>query len=460
MASFPLYRVMWRDGDIITESHLKSLESWVENLTGAASQKTRTFGFLRNPALQEAYNKSTNIHFHVIDESQYKESQYRIDIERMEVINPFGQVLKIDERRSFNLRIQFAKQTEEGYIMAYLVPAAVNENNMEKIEALDDTISEGLVLYHTPCELTTSNDKRNGVPVLRFVVQSGLVSIDESYIPFGIHLDSSSLSIDAHKLFMEKYERFSALLTDYLNSLRPLPQLVLVWQATSELYRIVEGFKPSLNDSSMPTFNFFKLLQEFVNRLKAELKILSIGFEQDYLSQQSADTIEVLEKPLINIVEQQIDMKQAFDQSYVVLDTMMKYLEFLPAGPVSEKQLPVDRVEFSKVAGSNKLKVYLKDEVEFRKGETQMTIYLRSYSNAEPIHKNVRVSLGDVSQAMLKDLLNALKPIPGENLSYRIECPKEIINRDKASIITIYVPTPVGEGVPDLKRYLTINVRE
>jgi hypothetical protein len=210
----------------------------------------------------------------------------------------------------------------------------------------------------------------------------------------------------------------------------------------------------------MPTYNFFKLLQEFVYRLRAELKILSIGYDQDYLSQQSADTIELLEKPLINIVEQQIDMKQAFDQSYVILDTMMKYLELLPAGPVSEKQLPVDRVEFSKVAGSNKLKIFLKDEVEFHKGETQMTIYLRSYSNAEPIHKNVRVSLGDVSQAMLKDLINALKPIPGENLSYRIECPKEIINRDRASIITIYVPTPMGEGVPDLKRYLTINVRE
>jgi hypothetical protein len=460
MANFPLHKVLWRDGDIITESHFKSLEAWAENLVGAAGQKHRTFGFLRNPALQDAYNKSTNIHFHVIDESQYKESQYRIDIERMQVVNPFGQILKIDERRSFNLRIQFAKQTEEGYIMAYLVPTTVNDNNMEKIEAHEDNISEGLVLYHMPCELTTSNDKRNGVPVLRFIVQSGLVSIDETYIPYGVHLDSSTISIDAHKLFTDKYERFSALLTDYLNSLRPIPQLMLVWQATSELYRLIEGFKPYLADPTMPTYNFFKVLQEFVYRLKAELKILSIGYDQDYLSQQSADTIELLEKPLINIVEQQIDMKQAFDQSYVILDTMMKYLELLPAGPVSEKQLPVDRVEFSKVAGSNKLKIFLKEEVEFHKGETQMTIYLRSYSNAEPIHKNVRVSLGDVSQAMLKDLINALKPIPGENLSFRIECPKEIINRDRASIITIYVPTPMGEGVPDLKRYLTINVRE
>ena len=89
-----------------------------------------------------------------------------------------------------------------------------------------------------------------------------------------------------------------------------------------------------------------------------------------------------------------------------------------------------------------------------------MTIYLRSYSRAEPTHKNVRVSLGDVSQAMLKDLRNSLKPIKGEKLSYRIECPKEIINRESASVISIYVPTPIGEGVPDLKSYLTINIRE
>ena len=74
--------------------------------------------------------------------------------------------------------------------------------------------------------------------------------------------------------------------------------------------------------------------------------------------------------------------------------------------------------------------------------------------------KYTKFALRFKPRKMLKDMLNALKPIPNEKLSYRIECPKEIINRDSASVITIYVPTPIGEGVPDLKRYLTINIRE
>lgn len=460
MGKFSLHKVIWRDGDVITENHFKSFEKWVENLIGISSQYQRKYGLYKHAFLQDGYNSADNIIFHMIDESQYKETQYRIDIERFQAINPMGHILKIDERRSFNLRIQFSKQSEEGFIIGYLTPVELDENNLEKVEDTPGQVTTDTTLYHDPCALTTSNENRKGVPILRFKLQGGHLDIDNTFIPFGLHIDSSQQSADAHNLFAEKFKRFSLLLNDYLHTLRPTDKLMLVWNAASGMHKATQRLRNKLVDPTLPTEEFFSSLQEWINLSKAEITILSIGYEQDYLRQKSADTLEVLEKPVLNIIEQQYDLTLGFQRANTIIETMMKYLEVLPAGPVSEKALPVQRVEFSKVAGSNKLKVYLDEEVEFKKGETQMTIYLRSYTNAEPVHKNVRVSLGDVSQAMLKDLRNALKPITGETLSYRIECPKEIINRDSTSVITIYVPTPIGENVPDLERYLTINIRE
>lgn len=185
MKKFPLHRVVWRDGDVVTEKHFKSTETWVENLVGLSNQFIRKYGLFRNSVLQDNYNLSDNINFHVIDIAEYKESQYRIDIEKFQAVSPFGQIIKIDDRRAFNLRIQFSKQSEEGYIMVYIVPVSLTENNMEKVEDSHDEIETGMVLYHGPCELTTSNDTRNGVPVLRFRLEGGHLDLDNTFIPFG-----------------------------------------------------------------------------------------------------------------------------------------------------------------------------------------------------------------------------------------------------------------------------------
>jgi hypothetical protein len=460
MQIFPLRKVVWRDGDVITQEHFHSLEEWIENLVGIANQHFIRFGLFRNSTLQQDYNRATNISVHLLEETQFRETQFRIDIERFQSINPYGRILKIDDRTSLNLRVQLAKRSEDGFIIVYIAPIETGPEYIDEIDRNSEEVLSGTRIYTPPCRLTTSNDNNDGVPILRFKIEGGHLENDDSYVPFGLHLDSSTKSFDAHEIIIEKFERYRALIRNYFQSLRPTSDFLLVWEAASNLYRLTEGFAPVFKDSSQLTEEFFRYLQQFVNLAKAEINILNIGFEQDYLRQKSADILEILDKPAINISEQQYDLTLAFEQANEIIEAMMKYLEYLPAGPISEIELAIDKVEFAKVAGSNKLTVYLADKVEFKKGKTLMTIYLRSYSKAEPINKNVRVGLGEVSQAMLKDMLNALKPIPGEQLSYRIECPKEIINRDSTSIITIYVPTPIGEGVPDLKRYLSINIRE
>lgn len=454
MDYFPLKKVIWRDGDIISESHFYNQERWVESMIGMSFQHHVRYGMFRNPILQDMYNRNENITFHHIEGAQY-----RVDVELLQLVNQMGQVLKIDARQSLNLIVQFFAGDDEGRIMVYLLPEDIDPDDKDLMERNSEEIQTGTRLYSQPCKLSTTNDYNNGVPIMRFKVQGNVLDRDETFIPFGLHMDSSTACMFAHDRFIEKFQRYKNLLSDYLKTLRPTENLMQIWEVTTQLYRLLEGYEPAFLDKGMKTIEFFRSLQQYINLAKAELRILSIGYEQDFLRQKTADALEILETPLITIIEQQYELSYSFQQAERVMDGLMKHLEFLPAGPISEKDLPIQRVEFSRVAGFNKLTVFLEKEMEFSKGESLMTVYLRSYTRSDPAHKNVRVSLGDVAHGMLRDFLNSLKPMKDEKHSYRIECPKEAINRTSASIISIYVPTPIGEGVPDLKGHLKITIR-
>lgn len=454
MADFLLKRVLWRDGDVISENHFKAQEDWTENYIGLSNQLVGKYGYFRNTILQDTYNRTSNISFHFIEGSQY-----RIDLEKIQVINPFGKVFKIDDKISLNLNIQLFKRDSEGYILVYLLPVTDSNDISDLIDRNSDEIQTGLKVYSPIFEISTSNTKGDGVPIIRFKVLANHLDIDESFIPYGIFINSTSASQNAHLSFFDKYSRFSDLVSDYFLSHSSRPGLPFIWELATNLYRITENFKTIFAVSDNSTQNFILELQRFISVIKAEINIFTIGFDQDYYRQAYQNLIEVLDAPIVKQVELQTDLTFLFEKTDIILDELIKYLAILPEGLDTEKTLAIDRVELRKVAGSNKLTVFLESEVEFKQGETLMSIELHSYSQSEPVSKNVRVSLGDVAQAMLKDLVNALKPIKGESLSYRIECPKDIINRSRASIITLYLPTPIGENVPDLKKYISIKVR-
>ncbi len=458
MNNFPVRKVVWRDGDIISEKHFSAQELWIENLVGLTNQHYRRFGFFRNPILQDDYNRSENITVSLQEETQYVETKYRIDIEKIQVINPFGRILKIDERQSFDINISLARQDEEGFIVVYLVPAGPDE--FGDVERISDEVETGLRLINLTCKVSVTNEKSDGVPILRFRLSGGHIDRDKAFVPFGLFLDSHTTIENAHRQLTAKIERYRKLLAEYLYSLKPTKALELVWQSACQLYRNIEGYNTALANGKQQTSEFFHHLHRFINLNKAEINILNLGYDQDYLRTKSADTIEVLDRPAINIEDQQYDLTMAFSQAEKVFDSLMKYLEFLPAGPISERKLPISRIAFAKVAGRNMLTVHLKERVEFTKDKTLMTIYFRTFSRAEPLHKNVRVGLGNVPLGELTDLINALKPVDGEKMSFRIECPKEIINRDMANVISIYVPPPLGEEVPDIESSVTITIRE
>ena len=454
MDKFSLNKVVWRDGDIITEKHFSFQENWIENLVALSNQSIYRYGYYRNPITQEHYNKRENISVHLVEGSQY-----RVDIEYIQAINPYGKFLKIDDRLSLNLNIQLFKRDSEGFIIVYLLPVQLSSEDVDKIDRLSDEVYTGLRMYYQPYELSTSNNNGDGVPLIRFKILGNYLDIDETYIPFGITLDSNSILSSAYSSFIEKFERFRTIVADYLYSHSARPGMQYIWETAAGLYRITEKFSPKFEGSSNFTTEFFKLYKEFINSIRAELSIFTIGYNQDYYRQQLADLLEVIDKQVIRLIEQQYDLTYAFGVINDSWEALSKYVGNLPEGLDVEKNLPIKSVELKKVAGSNKLSIYLEEEFEFKQGESLMTLELRSYSQQEPAHRNVRVTLGDVPYAMIKDLVGGLKSIRGENLSFRIECPKEVINRSKANLITIYLPPPLGENVPDLKRYLAVKVR-
>jgi len=454
MDRFSLNKVVWRDGDVITEKHFSYQESWMENLVALSNQSIYRYGYFRNPITQEHYNRRENISVHLIEGSQY-----RVDMEFIQVINPYGKFLKIDERRSINLNIQLFKRDEEGFIIVYLIPIKISSQDADKLDRISDEVYTGLRVYYDPCELTTTNNNGDGVPLIRFKVQGNHLDVDETYIPFGLTLESNTILSNEYQVFLEKFERYRTIVADYLYSHSSRPGMQYIWEVASGVYRITERFAPIFDNKSFFTLDFFKSYRELINCIRAELSIFTIGYNQDYYRQQLSDLLEVIDKQVIRLVEQQYDLTYAFGIINDSWEALNKYIGNLPEGLDVEKNLPIKNVELKKVAGSNKISIFLDDDFEFKQNESLMTIELRSYSQQEPSHRNVRVSLGDVPYAMIRDLVGGLKSIRGENLSFRIECPKEVINRSKANLITIYLPPPVGENVPDLKRYLAVKVR-
>jgi hypothetical protein len=453
MDRFPLKKVLWRDGDVITEDHFKKFEEWVQNLFGINNQYLNTYGLFRNILFQDYYNNDKNISFHHIEASSY-----RIDIEYFQGVNQLGNVFKIDEKMEFKINIEYSKSDEDGKIIIYLLPKKSTDFDNEEMDRLSDEIETGTRLYYNQFYLSTTNSGNEGIPIIRFSTKGNELDIDQSFIPFGIQINSSNYAIKAHKYFVDEFLRYKRLLRDYIQTQRADHEPI-VWTLSSNIFRKIAEYEKLIVSSESRTIDYFLNLENFFNSIHAELHLLIINKRGEFLTQKTKDLIDIFEIPIVKRFEQQIDIRYAFDISMKILDGLIKYMEYLPSGPISEKELPVRNVTLNKIAGWNRHIIEFTEEVEFQQNETIMTVYLRSFSRAEPIHYNVRIGLGDVSPAHLRDNVNVIKPIKDEKHSFQIECPKEAINKSSAKMISLYLPPPMGENVPDLTSNVVITIR-
>lgn len=454
MDKFSLKRVIWRDGDVITESHFLEQERWFENIISLSNQSYYRYGLFRNILLQDYYNKPMNISFHHIEGAQY-----RVDIEYFQGINQLGKIFKIDDKREFKLNVEFTKGDKEGKILVYLLPKRIDRKNDDEIERISDEIETGTRLYDDQYVLSTTNSNNEGIPIMRFVNRGNNLDIDETFVPFGLFINSSSSCIQAHQIFLEEYLRYKRHITDYVKTQSP-DHNAIIWTTTTNILRILFKYEQSFNDSTIPTVVYIGFLSSFFYEVQSELFILTEALRGEINNYKTVEVIDVLKEALIKTTEQQYDLEFAFRNAMKKMEMLIKHLEYLPEGKDTEKELPIgETLQFDKIAGWNRLTVPLSENIKFKKGASIMTITLRSFTRSEPIHTNARVGLGIVPPAHLRDMINVIKPIKDERHSYRIECPKEAVDRSEADAISIYLPPPMGENVPDIRSNIKITIR-
>jgi len=447
-----LKKVLWRDGDVVSENHFYALEEWIEQTVGLSVQQIGISGLFRNPIFQSNYNDINNIFIKHIEGTQY-----RVDIEHFQGINPFGRLISIGERRTFEFNFRPAQRSPDGNYLLYVIPVAPGPAGGGKQTAELET---GTVLYDAAYELSTSNDQNTGIACCRLRLEDSQIAVDPAFIPFCISMDGSMMSLAAHENIMQKFNLLSSMLDGYMSTLKPVPELALIWTLTGNVLRSIGAARPVIEQPRTSSYMYFTALQQFFNALGVELKILYVGWSQESLRQKASEVMAALSRPVSSTAGQQFDLATAFAQAGKVLETVVNFLSYLPAGPVAEKTLPVSKVEVFKEAAGNKLLVHLSGEVQLNKGKSRLVVSLREFSKSDPVGGNVRVGIGNAIFAQLFDLKNLLKKVPGESFSYTIECPPDVVTKDKTAHLTIYLPPPLGEGITDIKSHLNIIVRD
>lgn len=445
-------KVLWRNGDVVSEVHFYALEEWIEQLVSINNFPIGTFGLFRNAFLQPDYNELENIKF-----KKLEGANYRVEIFHFQALTPQGRMIKIDDIRTFNFQFRPQQKTPDAKYILYIMPT---DSGRDAIVESDSEPTTGVAVYDPLYEVSITNNQNTGVVLCRFKMEDNELVVDKSFIPFGIFISSSSVSVDAHSNVLTKFTLWNSLLENYLKSLKPTPELALIWNATGQFIRANGFYKSLFENAHIPTLNYFNSLQQFFNQIKSELQILSVGWEQTTLKQRINEVVEKLSEPIFTPNEPQIDLEEAFLQSEKLFDDITKLLSYLPAGPIAEKTLPISKVELVKEAAGNRLNIYLEGEAQFAKGKTQISFQLREFSKTDPVGKNIRVGMGAAIFAQLLDLKNLLKRVPGESFTYTIECPPEVVTKDKASQLTLFLPQPLGEGVVDLKSHITIIIRD
>jgi len=454
-------KVLWRNGDVISNDHFIALEEWIEQLVGYSNRNLSISGFFRDPDEQVSYNNIDNISFYHIEGSRY-----RVDIEKLQGITPSGRIIKIDEKRSFDFLFKPTQRNPGDVYYLYVLPSSRGEQNNQAPEV---ELTTGLVLYESMYELSLSNDQNFGLLICRFKFdETTKLVVDKLFIPFGLYIDSSPMSLVARENLYKKFTLWNSLIEKYLKEkLSPnelynltIPTYNLLWTMTSQFIRANALLKPVIENKHEATVLSFKSFQQFVNFIRAEFVIFSVGWEQETEKQKALEVLNILQEPIVIPLEQQIDIHLTFTQAEKILDSLLQFLSYLPGGPIAEKTLPISRVEIIKETAGNRLNIYLEGETTLAKGKTHMTISLREFAKSEPLVKNIRVGMGSTIYAQLLDLKNLLRRVPGKVFSYTIDCPPEIVTQERASQLTLYLPPPLGEEIIDLKSHITIIVRD
>jgi hypothetical protein len=442
-------KVLWRDGDVVTEQHFRLLENWVEHLVGIVGRQSRLFGFVRDATNEAGFNAGSSVRV-----VSYNRGRLRIEIEKIRFIDRLGTPCLLDEFRSMELQLPSGLSRTMSRHLIFVSPMlAAGKSGSEA-----NDLQTGVQFVDQQFSASTKDESRSGLAVCAVCVENDQARIDSSFVPRSVFLDSSTIVLERHRAFAERFQRWLDLATRYACQGRR--EGSEAWNWARQACRIGHDAKGSLVNSELRSDIFLNALQRFADSLTAELLLSSSLFEHASLKQKAADVAASLQVQRLTISESDTDLTGHFAAAGTVMNHVSDFFSLLPDAPRSERELVVGDARASREAAVNKVTVFFAETAVFTRGKSIISIYLREFANGEPSSLSVRVGLGPVVYAQLLILENALVRMDGDARSYRIECPPEVVLQDHASQLSIFLPPPLGEGVANLATHIRVFVRE
>jgi hypothetical protein len=379
----------------------------------------------------------------------------------MQAVNLFGRIIKIDERRTFDLHVRASERSLEGFYFLYIIPfdGQMNDSGKEQEE-----VSTGVSFYQEPYILSTSDDNNTGILLCRFKMEGKQIEVSDDFIPSGVFIDSSEMSVQKHDLLIEQFDLWNSKLEAHLLNRDWNIALEQVQNTIFRLLRDANYFRPLIQYGHTQTVWYFKILQQYFNLVKVNLQLLVKRYEDGDLIKKTMNVINGLNQLLTIQTGKQYDLGPLYNQTVELLMHLIDLSEEFPDAPRSIKPLTILDVDFDKGAIANKLFIRLKEDAHLNIEKSRVTFELRKYSKTDPIDWDIRFAIGNDSFARLDPIENCLKRDSANHLCYKIDLDMvdNRIKKPNTMQFTLWVPHPIAEGLSkkDLADNMTIIVRD
>jgi hypothetical protein len=439
---------LWRNGDVISEDHFYALERRYDNLFGSVNQRFRCYGLVYEPSIDPEFNDLTkNVSLNVIEGSKIL-----VELKGVQAVDRLGHLIRVSAARQFELELTADNRLADG---AYLL-FVHSRSGAGYTDGESSEIRGGVTLYETPYDISTSSKGLKGVALCRFRIEEKRIAIDEGFVPLGVFVDSSRQSERRHSELLLGLENLANLLGRYVGSYRPDASTSSAWSFAASLWRIVTASTRELRQKQLPVHRFFAVLDQLKDLCRVELVLFSLS-SSDSLAQRAKGAAGFISTDLVWDLSETADLGPIFDRAEQLVRRIIEFLQFLPHGVVVEANIPISNVQLTREPGGNKLLITFEKPTTLVRGESLLTITLREFSNSEPVHTRLRVGLGDAIFAQLRELEGLLGRVDPDARTYQIKVPPEVITKEAASQITIYLPPPMGEGVQPLKHHMAVT---
>lgn len=446
--SVDLRKVRWLDGDLISEKHFYSFESWVETLVMMTAHNPMTFGLLSVDSTKSSFinNPDRNIIF-----TWKNDTTLIVTLDNWYAITRERKLISIQDSHEFELKITKEHQESDEYYNLFILP--IETKDLRKLNIESNNGIEDTPLLYLPYGLNVSDPKNEGICICRFKIRKKEVTLDSTFIPVGVDLNSSQLIKKSHQSIIATVESLRDRLRDFLERGTEGRDKEPVREFATNLFRNLSWQIFRWSDRNQNVRQFFISFQQFFDYLSAEFEILKISdgdMPQDYKDQVSK-TLESIKKPFMSReFHQELTVSPEFHSIEVrfqeIEDVLKNILKDLPG---KDFLLRIKDTQFKKFDGGfNKLVLHFDREYELRP-EDSLVLELSAYSDQppQPTQREIRVTVKDTPFGRLRSHDNHFEIFGTDDNNFRINCPARLLESDIFKTLTIYLPSPLGEQI-------------